>query len=84
MLSCAPYSSSGGGRVGNPFFCCFPYPFPSPLPLLAYFVPMLPDTHGERAVPRCYSGLYPMYAHMMKQRRKVFGGRKLGVKPKTI
>ncbi|KAF8499605.1 PTPLA-domain-containing protein [Russula emetica] len=31
-----------------------------------------------------WPGLYPMYTHMMKQRRKVFGGRKLGVKPKTI
>ncbi|KAN0106955.1 PTPLA domain containing protein [Russula decolorans] len=31
-----------------------------------------------------WPGLYPMYTHMMKQRRKVFGGRKLVVKPKTI
>ncbi|KAI0256412.1 tyrosine phosphatase-like protein [Lactifluus subvellereus] len=31
----------------------------------------------------CYAGLYPMYTHMIKQRRKVFGGQKLGAKPKT-
>ena len=32
----------------------------------------------------CFSGLYPMYTHMIKQRRKVFGGgRKLGAKSKT-
>jgi Protein tyrosine phosphatase-like protein, PTPLA len=31
----------------------------------------------------CYTGLYPMYTHMIKQRRKVFGGQKLGAKPKT-
>jgi very-long-chain (3R)-3-hydroxyacyl-CoA dehydratase len=31
-----------------------------------------------------WPGLYPMYAHMIKQRRKVFGGgRKLGAKSKT-
>lgn len=29
-------------------------------------------------------GLYPMYTHMIKQRRKIFGGgHKLGAKPKT-
>ncbi len=28
-------------------------------------------------------GLYPMYTHMIKQRRKMFGGQKLGAKPKT-
>ena len=39
---------------------------------------MLPDTYGERAVPHCYSGLYPMYTHMMKQRRKVFGRAETG------
>jgi len=32
-----------------------------------------------------WPGLYPMYTHMIKQRRKMFGGdgRKLGAKPKT-
>ncbi|KAF8264594.1 protein-tyrosine phosphatase-like protein [Lactarius quietus] len=32
-----------------------------------------------------WPGLYPMYTHMIKQRRKIFGGggRKLGAKPKT-
>ncbi len=30
-----------------------------------------------------HEGLYPMYTHMIKQRRKMFGGRKLGAKPKT-
>jgi len=30
-----------------------------------------------------WPGLYPMYTHMIKQRRKVFGGQKLGAKPKT-
>jgi very-long-chain (3R)-3-hydroxyacyl-CoA dehydratase len=30
-----------------------------------------------------YAGLYPMYAHMIKQRRRVYGGQKLGAKPKT-
>jgi len=29
------------------------------------------------------SGLYVMYTHMIKQRRKVYGGQKLGAKPKT-
>jgi hypothetical protein len=46
-------------------------------------VPMFSDTHGERPGP-CFSGLYPMYTHMIKQRRKVFGGKKLGAKPKTL
>jgi len=33
-----------------------------------------------------WPGLYPMYAHMIKQRRKVFGGggQKLGARPKTL
>jgi protein tyrosine phosphatase-like protein PTPLA len=58
---------------------------PPPPPLLALSVPVLSDTNGERAGPVViHSGLYPMYMHMIKQRRKVFGGRKLGVKPKTI
>ena len=43
MLSCAPYSSSGGGQVGKPIFVV--------TFLLAYSMPMLSDTHGERAVP---------------------------------
>ncbi|KAH9036752.1 PTPLA-domain-containing protein [Lactarius deliciosus] len=30
-----------------------------------------------------WPGLYPMYTHMIKQRRKMFGGQKLGAKPKT-
>ncbi|OSX66099.1 hypothetical protein POSPLADRAFT_1132827 [Postia placenta MAD-698-R-SB12] len=30
-----------------------------------------------------WPGLYIMYTHMMKQRRKVLGGRTLGAKPKT-
>jgi len=30
-----------------------------------------------------WPGLYPMYAHMIKQRRKVFGGQRLGARPKT-
>ncbi|KAI0295854.1 PTPLA-domain-containing protein [Multifurca ochricompacta] len=30
-----------------------------------------------------WPGLYPMYTHMIKQRRKVFGGQRLGAKPKT-
>jgi len=30
-----------------------------------------------------WPGLYVMYAHMIKQRRKVYGGQKLGAKPKT-
>lgn len=51
MLSCAPYSSSGGGQVGNPFWLLPPFPPFPPSPLLAYSMPMLPDTHGERAVP---------------------------------
>ena len=42
---------------------------------------MLPRADWE-AVQK---GLYPMYTHMIKQRRKMFGGsgRKLGAKPKT-
>ncbi|KAH9985820.1 tyrosine phosphatase-like protein [Russula compacta] len=28
-----------------------------------------------------WPGLYPMYTHMIKQRRKAFGGQKLGAKP---
>ncbi|KAI9510933.1 PTPLA-domain-containing protein [Russula earlei] len=30
-----------------------------------------------------WPGLYPMYAHMIKQRRKVYAGQKLGARPKT-
>ncbi|KAI0259252.1 protein-tyrosine phosphatase-like protein, partial [Gloeopeniophorella convolvens] len=31
-----------------------------------------------------WPGLYPMYMHMVRQRRKIFGGQKLGGKPKTL
>ncbi len=82
MLSCAPYFSSGGGQVGNPFLP--PSLFPFPLPLLASIRAFITRYSRREGGARCCSGLYPMYTHMMKQRRKVFGGRKLGVKPKTI
>ena len=71
MLSCAACSSSRGGQVGTSLF--FPH-------LIGFSVHVFSDTHGTGP---CFSGLYPMYAHMIKQRRKVFGGRKLDAKSKT-
>lgn len=61
---------------GYPIFCRYP-PF-------SLFRARVTRYSRRKGGTRCYSGLYPMYTHMMKQRRKVFGGRKLGVKPKTI
>jgi hypothetical protein len=51
ILSCAPYSSSRGGQVGNHLFCH--------LPLFSLSVPMFSDTHGEGAGPcRSVSDVY--------------------------
>lgn len=40
--------------------------------------------YSRRWAGAVFSGLYPMYTHMIKQRRKVFGGQKLSAKPKTL
>jgi very-long-chain (3R)-3-hydroxyacyl-CoA dehydratase len=58
-------------------------PVPPFFPFLGVSVPVLFPMLTEVGMGFFSTGLYPMYAHMIKQRRKVFGGQKLGAKPKT-
>jgi len=66
------------GELLSPFI-----PVPPFFPFCGYPCLCSSRCSRRRGMGFFYAGLYPMYAHMIKQRRRVFGGQKLGAKPKT-